>query len=121
MVRSKFQTLTIRVLSNKLLFGGLAAAITAIISMGGMSVASAATSNSSSFPPNEVACSLHFKDYHFKSVQQCQNWWNQQHGGSGYGGNGGHGNGHHHFRFHFHFHFHPHFGSFGRYFHRFHF
>jgi hypothetical protein len=101
-----------KIIGNKLVLGGMAAAITAMISVGGISFASALSS--SSIPPNENACMQHYGEYHFKGRQQCIDWWNQHHGGSGYGGSAPvhptppHG---HHFHFHF--------GSFGNFYHRF--
>lgn len=100
-----------KTLGNKIVLGGAAAAITAIVSVGGLSFASALSNNA--VPPNENACIQHYNDYHFKNRGQCVDWWNQHHGGYGYGGSHPtppppppH---HYHFPFHFHFSFITHF------------
>lgn len=81
---SNHQSSVTKATGNKLVLGGIAAAIIAIMSVGGVSFASAFSS--SSVPPNENSCMQHYKDYHFKNSGQCIDWWNQHHSGYGYGG-----------------------------------
>jgi hypothetical protein len=86
-------------MGERLALGGVAIGTTAIIGLSGMVSAAPKTGT----PPNVVVCQSQYMKYGFKNRGECISWWNQHHGGFGYGGNhgqghgrGNHGNHHHH-------------------------
>lgn len=109
---SNIQTLTTKagISTNKLVLGGVTAALVAVVGTAGIAAAHPNDGTSSSnMPANVEMCKAHYEAFHYKNVGKCVSDFAKHHGGHGYGyGGDDHDSNHDH---HGHHHFYNFFGN----------